>query len=278
MDTTVPKAELLERERRWSSPAGLAALLGVGLFVISIVIQQSAGGRRRHHRRAPRRLPRSRQRPSDRQRAFALLHLLLGPLCSSSTPRAGRSSLVRRGLHRLCVHRSLPARLRDGQQRRAQRRRRQVRVTGAAARARRPAPRPRRPSARSADGADRSPAPRPARRRRRRPPRPRPRSTTTDSTATESTGTDATDDDPPPRREGRGRQGGPRRRPGQGLRTRQKVAVALLSRAARHGRRHGLHPALGDADRPVDPLLGDPGHGAGRLADPARTASASSAW
>jgi hypothetical protein len=44
MDTTVPKAELLERERRWSRPAGLAALLGVALYVISVVIQQSVTG------------------------------------------------------------------------------------------------------------------------------------------------------------------------------------------------------------------------------------------
>jgi hypothetical protein len=41
---SVPKAELLERERRWSRPAGIAALLGVGLAVVSVALQQSAVG------------------------------------------------------------------------------------------------------------------------------------------------------------------------------------------------------------------------------------------
>jgi hypothetical protein len=42
MNPTVPKAELLEREAHWSRRAGLATLLGVALYVVSVVIQQSA--------------------------------------------------------------------------------------------------------------------------------------------------------------------------------------------------------------------------------------------
>ena len=43
-EPTVPKAELLERERRWSRPAGIAALLGVALAIVSVALQQSAVG------------------------------------------------------------------------------------------------------------------------------------------------------------------------------------------------------------------------------------------
>jgi hypothetical protein len=44
MNNTVPKAELLERERRWSRAAGIAALLGAALYIASIAFQQSATG------------------------------------------------------------------------------------------------------------------------------------------------------------------------------------------------------------------------------------------
>ena len=44
IEPTVPKSELLERERRWSRPAGIAALLGVALAVGSVALQQSAVG------------------------------------------------------------------------------------------------------------------------------------------------------------------------------------------------------------------------------------------
>ena len=44
IEPTVPKPELLERERRWSRPAGIAALLGVGLAIVSVALQQSAVG------------------------------------------------------------------------------------------------------------------------------------------------------------------------------------------------------------------------------------------
>ena len=44
MNNTVPKAELLERERRWSRAAGIAAFLGAALYVASIALQQSATG------------------------------------------------------------------------------------------------------------------------------------------------------------------------------------------------------------------------------------------
>jgi len=43
MNNTVPKAELLERERRWSPLAGIAALLGAGLAVASVAVIQSVG-------------------------------------------------------------------------------------------------------------------------------------------------------------------------------------------------------------------------------------------
>jgi hypothetical protein len=42
MTPTVPKAELLERERRWSRPAGFASLLGAVLFVAGATIQAPA--------------------------------------------------------------------------------------------------------------------------------------------------------------------------------------------------------------------------------------------
>jgi hypothetical protein len=46
MNPTIPKAELLERENRWSRKAGIAALLGVACFIASTAILQSAGGAR----------------------------------------------------------------------------------------------------------------------------------------------------------------------------------------------------------------------------------------
>jgi hypothetical protein len=44
MNNTVPKAELLERERRWYRLAGIAAILGAALYVASVGFQQSATG------------------------------------------------------------------------------------------------------------------------------------------------------------------------------------------------------------------------------------------
>ena len=46
MNPTVPKAELLERERRWKRPAGFASLVAATLIVGATVIQQSASGER----------------------------------------------------------------------------------------------------------------------------------------------------------------------------------------------------------------------------------------
>lgn len=44
MNNTVPKAQLLQRERRWSRPTGVIAILGAALYVASVGFQQSATG------------------------------------------------------------------------------------------------------------------------------------------------------------------------------------------------------------------------------------------